>query len=68
MLGSKVLVTASLDRLLYKCEVIKLTGKNYQLEHRTTIFEQQQLAEGGAKHGNKHLPLKKIVANYFEMT
>jgi len=52
MLGDEVLATALLVRLLYKCEVIKLTGKSYRLEHRTTIFEQQQPAEGGTTRKN----------------
>ena len=34
MLGDEVLATALRDQLLYKCEVIKLTGKSYRLEHR----------------------------------
>jgi hypothetical protein len=33
MLGDEVLASALLGRLLYKCEVIKLTGKSYRLEH-----------------------------------
>ncbi|MCX6177854.1 MAG: ATP-binding protein, partial [Chlorobiales bacterium] len=49
MLGDEVLATALLDRLLYKCEVIKLTGKSYRLENRRSIFDQKQPAEGGAK-------------------
>ena len=48
MLGDEVLATALLDRLLYKCEVIKLTGKSYRLENRKTIFQQQKAAAGGA--------------------
>ena len=35
----KVLTTALLDRLLYRCEVIKLTGTSYRLENRKTIFK-----------------------------
>ena len=68
MLGDEVLATALLDRLLYKCEVIKLTGKSYRLEHRTTIFDQQQPPEGGANRRKKQLPRQKVVANHFEMT
>lgn len=68
MLGDEVLATALLDRLLYKCEVIKLTGKSYRLEHRTTIFEQQQPAEGGATRKKKQLSLQKVVVDHPEMT
>jgi DNA replication protein DnaC len=38
ILGDEVLATALLDRLLYKCEVISLTGKSYRLQNRQTIF------------------------------
>jgi DNA replication protein DnaC len=38
MLGDEVLATALLDRLLYQCEVINLTGKSYRLQNRKTIF------------------------------
>lgn len=41
MLDDEVLATALLDRLLFKCEVVKLTGKSYRMENRKTIFEQQ---------------------------
>ena len=58
MLGDEVLATALLDRLLYKCEVIKLTGKSYRLEHRKSIFDQQQTAQGGAKLKKSQLPLQ----------
>ncbi|ALO14106.1 Chromosomal replication initiator protein DnaA [Salinivirga cyanobacteriivorans] len=40
MLDDEVLATALLDRLLFKCEVVKLTGKSYRMENRKTIFEQ----------------------------
>jgi DNA replication protein DnaC len=39
MLNDEVLTTALLDRLLYQCEVINLTGKSYRLQNRKTIFE-----------------------------
>jgi hypothetical protein len=68
MLGDEVLATALLDRLLYKCEVFKLTGKSYRLEHRTTSFEQQQPAEGGATRRKKQLSLQKVVVDHGEMT
>jgi DNA replication protein DnaC len=41
MLGDEVLATALLDRLLYRCEVINLTGKSYRLQNRQTIFLEQ---------------------------
>ncbi|MDB0790848.1 ATP-binding protein, partial [Phocaeicola vulgatus] len=31
--------SALLDRLLYRCEVIKFTGSSYRLENRQTIFK-----------------------------
>jgi len=40
MLDDEVLATALLDRLLFKCEVVKLEGKSYRMENRQTIFEQ----------------------------
>lgn len=38
MLDDEVLATALLDRLLFRCEVINLTGKSYRMENRKTIF------------------------------
>jgi DNA replication protein DnaC len=40
ILDDKVLVTAILDRLLYRCEVINLSGKSYRMKNRKKIFEQ----------------------------
>lgn len=40
-LDDEVLATALLDRLLYRCEVIKLAGTSYRLENRKTIFKQE---------------------------
>ena len=40
LLGDEVLATALLDRLLYQCEVISLSGKSYRLQNRKTIFDQ----------------------------
>lgn len=37
-IGDEVVTTAILDRLLYKCEVVKLNGKSYRIENRKTIF------------------------------
>lgn len=38
-LNDETLATALLDRLLYRCEVVKLTGESYRLENRQTIFK-----------------------------
>ncbi len=38
MLDDEVIATALLDRLLYHCEVIKLTGKSYRMKNRKSIF------------------------------
>lgn len=38
-LNDEVLATAIIDRLLYRCEVIKLAGTSYRLENRMTIFQ-----------------------------
>lgn len=38
MLNDKVLVTAILDRLLYRCEVINLSGESYRMKNRKNIF------------------------------
>lgn len=40
MLGDEVLATALLDRLLYRCEIINLTGKSYRIKNRKTIFNE----------------------------
>lgn len=37
-LDDEVLATAILDRLLYKCELIQLSGKSYRMSNRKTIF------------------------------
>jgi DNA replication protein DnaC len=37
-LEDEVLSTALLDRLLYRCEVVKLSGESYRMENRKTIF------------------------------
>ena len=39
-LVDEVIATALLDRLLYRCEVIKLSGESYRLKNRKTIFEE----------------------------
>lgn len=38
-LDDEVLASALLDRLLYKCEVIKLSGSSYRMENRQTILK-----------------------------
>ena len=35
---SFIIATAILDRLLYKCELIQLSGPSYRMENRKTIF------------------------------
>lgn len=39
VLKDSVLTTALLDRILYRCEIIKLTGKSYRMQNRKNIFE-----------------------------
>lgn len=41
MLDDEVIATALLDRILYHCEVIRLTGKSYRMKNRKTIFNDQ---------------------------
>ncbi len=38
VLNDKVLTTALLDRILNRCEIIKLTGSSYRMKNRKTIF------------------------------
>lgn len=38
LLKDEVLTTALLDRILFKCEIIKLNGKSYRMQTRKTIF------------------------------
>jgi len=38
VLGDEVVTTAILDRILFKCEVLKLSGSSYRIENRKTIF------------------------------
>lgn len=37
-IGDEVITTSILDRLLYRCEIIKLAGESYRLRNRKTIF------------------------------
>lgn len=39
MLDDEVLATAILDRLLFRCEVIKLTGPSFRMKNRKTILK-----------------------------
>lgn len=41
-LDDEVLASALLDRLLYKCEVVKLSGTSYRMENRKTIFNNEK--------------------------
>lgn len=41
-LDDEILATALLDRILYRCEVVKLTGNSYRMENRQTIFENSE--------------------------
>lgn len=41
LLDDEVLATALLDRLLYKCEIINLSGKSYRMKNRKSIFESE---------------------------
>jgi DNA replication protein DnaC len=41
VLNDEVLATALLDRLLYKCEVIKLEGNSFRMKNRKTIFAKE---------------------------
>jgi DNA replication protein DnaC len=38
LLDDEVLASALLDRLLYRCEVINLSGMGYRMKNRKTIF------------------------------
>ncbi|MFC2089351.1 IS21-like element helper ATPase IstB [Bacteroidota bacterium] len=40
MLDDEVLASALLDRLLYRCEVINLSGIGYRMKNRKTIFNE----------------------------
>jgi len=42
VLKDTVLTTALLDRILHRCEVIKLEGKSYRMINRKTIFDNNE--------------------------
>jgi DNA replication protein DnaC len=39
MLDDEVLATAVLDRLLFHCDIINLSGKSYRMENRKALFD-----------------------------
>lgn len=39
VLNDSVLTMAILDRILYRCEIVKLSGKSYRMQNRKTIFK-----------------------------
>ena len=43
MLDDEVIATALLDRILYRCEVVRLKGPSYRLQNRKTIFERDKV-------------------------
>lgn len=48
-LDDEVLATALLDRILFKCELLQLSGKSYRLANRKTIFKKEQEKENEQK-------------------
>lgn len=40
-IGDEVITTALLDRILHRCEIIKLTGESFRLKNRKTIFSKE---------------------------
>ncbi|MBB4028033.1 DNA replication protein DnaC [Butyricimonas faecihominis] len=40
-LDDEVLASAILNRLLYRCEVIKLSGQSYSMRNRKSIFNKK---------------------------
>lgn len=42
VLNDKVLTTALLDRILHRCEVIKLNGNSFRMKNRKTIFNNNE--------------------------
>jgi len=41
VINDKVLTTALLDRILHRCEIIKLEGTSYRMKNRETIFKKK---------------------------
>lgn len=42
VLKDTVLTTALLDRILHRCEIIKLSGTSYRMKNRQTIFNKEE--------------------------
>jgi len=42
ILDDEVLATALLDRLLYRCDIIQLSGKSYRMKNRKSFFENEK--------------------------
>ena len=42
IVNDKVLTTALLDRILHRCEIIKLEGSSYRMKNRETIFKKNE--------------------------
>lgn len=40
-MDDEILATAMLDRILYRCEVVKLDGQSYRMENRQSIFKEE---------------------------
>ncbi len=53
MLGDEVLATALLDRLLYRSEVIQLSGNSYRMEHRKRFSATTIRLQEGPTHNRK---------------
>ena len=52
-LDNEVLASALLDRLLYRCEVVKLSGASYRMENRKTIFKNEKQDNRAKESSNK---------------
>jgi len=50
ILQDEVLATALLDRLLYRCDVVKLSGTSYRMEHRESFLDRNISEEKGDCH------------------
>ena len=44
-LDDEVLATSLLDKILYKCELLQLSGNSYRMTNRKTIFKKEQKKE-----------------------
>ena len=42
VLQDEVLATALLDRLLYRCDVVKLSGSSYRMENRSGFLDNKK--------------------------